>query len=498
MSAEVLTEQSWELEPAALSARAAREHVRALLDAAGRLDWVDAAALAVSEVVTNAVLHAHTAIRVCARIDDDGLLVEVHDLNPTLPSPRSYDTHATTGRGMDLVAAVTTAHGVHGSSSGKVVWFRLTDAGQAEGSGEDLLAQWDDSGWDDAGWDGAGWGDEGRGDEGRGDEGRGDGEQDGGEQDGGEQDDAEQDDAEPGDRDTDVRTVVLRGMPPTLWLAAREHHDALLRESVLFRAEHPDDPGSQADLARADEARFTVSGRLEAEVDRAREEGLAVRPLPEYHPGALPSVPERLDLVLEVRPEQAGAFAALQDALDDGERLARDGRLLVRPGLPEIVAVRDWACEQVIAQLGGAPAAPWSGADDERFTGAIDPTQGLSWDDTAVRTSSRGVVAADDGNRILAVSAPLAAALGWDPDDLVGRRIVAIVPHRYREAHVAGFSRHLSTGDSRVLGVSIDLPVLKADGSEVLCHFLIESDRTAVGHAVYLAWITPTQHDVPA
>ena len=471
MSGEVLAEQSWELEPAALSARAAREHVRSLLDTASRLDWLDAAELAVSEVVTNAVLHAHTSIRVFARIDDEGLLVEVHDLNPTLPSPRSYDAHATTGRGMELVAAVTTAHGVHASSNGKVVWFRLSDADQAEGSGEDLLTQWDD----------AAWRDEERDDEQQAGEAR--------------------DDAGGADPGADARTVVLRDMPPTLWLAAREHHDALLRESVLFRAEHPDDPGSHADLARADEARFTISGRLEAEVERAREQGLAVRPLPEYHPGALPSVPERLDLVLEVRAEQAGAFAAMQDALDDGERLARDGRLLVRPGLPEIVAVRDWACEQVIAQLGGAPAAPWDGADDERFTGAVEPAappEGLSWDDTAVRTSTRGVVAADDGNRIVAISRPLAAALGWDPEDLVGRRIVAIVPHRYREAHVAGFSRHLSTGDSRVLGVSIDLPVLRADSSEVFCHFLIESDRTAVGHAVYLAWITPAEVDVPA
>ena len=458
VSGVVLAEQSWELEPAALSARAAREHVRALLDAAGRLDWLDAAELAVSEIVTNAVLHAHTAMRVCARIDDDGLLVEVHDLNPALPSQRSYDTHATTGRGMELVAAVTTAHGVQASSSGKVVWFRLADAGQAEGSGEDLLAQWEETG-----------------------------------RDGRTTRPGRSAEARPGAGRTPAPHVVLRGMPPTLWLAAREHHDALLRESVLFRAEHPDDPGSQADLVRADEARFTISGRLEAEVERAREEGLAVRPLPEYHPGALPSVPERLDLVLEVHAEQAEAFAALQDALDDGERLARDDRLLVRPGLPEIVAVRDWACQQVIAQLGGAPAAPWSGTDDERFTGAADPVRGLSWDDTAVRTSQRGVVAADDGNRILAVSAPLAAALGWEPDDLVGRRIVAIVPHRYREAHVAGFSRHLSTGDSRVLGVSIDLPVLRADGSELDCHFLIESDRTAVGHAVYLAWITPPE-----
>ena len=138
-----------------------------------------------------------------------------------------------------------------------------------------------------------------------------------------------------------------------------------------------------------------------------------------------------------------------------------------------------------------AAAPPAFVRDDERFTGPTGPLRGLVWDDTTVRTSSRGVVAADEANRILAVSAPLAQALGWRVDDLVGRRIVALVPPRFREAHVAGFSRHLSTGDTRVLGVEIDLPVLRADGSEVLCRFLIESDPTATGAGVYLAWITP-------
>jgi hypothetical protein len=46
-------------------------------------------------------------------------------------------------------------------------------------------------------------------------------------------------------------------------------------------------------------------------------------------------------------------FAVLQDVLDEAERLAASGLLLARPGLPEVVALRDWAAESVIAQLTG-------------------------------------------------------------------------------------------------------------------------------------------------
>ena len=283
-------------------------------------------------------------------------------------------------------------------------------------------------------------------------------------------------------------------MPATLWLAAREHHDALLRELALLRSAGARGDWAQhsGDLAAADEARSAVSTALDAAVQWARETGAAAVPLPQDHPGALPPVPSALDLELVVRRGQAGAFAALQDVLDEGERLARTGQLLVRPGLPEIVAVRDWAAEQVIAQLAGAPPAPWPGADDERFTTAVDPSPAPSgWESAKVTEAEVGALAVDDANRVIAISPPLAAALGWAPPELVGRRVVAIVPPRYREAHVAGFSRHLSTGDARTLGVDLHLPVLRADGRELECRFLIESEATGGGRVVYVAWVTP-------
>jgi PAS domain S-box-containing protein len=199
-----------------------------------------------------------------------------------------------------------------------------------------------------------------------------------------------------------------------------------------------------------------------------------------------------MDLRLQLRPAQVTAFAVLQDVLDEGERLAAADRLLVRPGLPEVVAVRDWACEQIIAQVAGSPAAPWPGADDDRFTDEVgEAPVPAGWDDAPVRESAHGAIAVDEANRVVAVSRPLAGLLGWAPDDLVGRRVVAIIPPRFREAHVAGFSRHLSTGNARALGVDLELPVLRADGTELACHFLIESTPTPAGRVVYLAWISP-------
>jgi PAS domain S-box-containing protein len=431
-----LFEQRRRLEGGTGSPAAARRLVAELIQQAERDEWLDAGELAVSEVVTNAALHAHTEIELRVVIYTNELYVEVRDFNPILPVARHYEDEATTGRGMGLVSAITHAHGVHSlGPDGKTVWFCIGDTPDDASS---LLESWDL--------------------------------------------DAHQD--EPA-----CTEVVLRAMPPTLWLAARQHHDALTRELVLYSAEHP---AIDADTATADRARATISARLVAAVEEAQAAGTA-RPATPHGTSSLPWVPDHLDLVLEVSADAASDFATLQDVLDLAESLARDGALFAQPGLPEIIAVRDWACEQVIAQLGGAPPAPWPGTAQERFETAVhdrDRPEQPRWDHQLVTASTRPVVAADDANRIIAVSPALAELTGWPAEELKGRRVVTLVPSSFREAHVAGFSRHLSTGEIHLLGEPLTLPVLRRDGSEVTCRLLLE-ETPASGRRVFLAWIEP-------
>ncbi|MDQ1635113.1 MAG: hypothetical protein QOJ32_1922 [Frankiaceae bacterium] len=437
-------------EPAPSSVGQARRVLQEVLAEAGKADWADAASLAVSELVTNAVLHAHTTIELQIELGPDCLRVEVCDFNPVLPLERSYDMQATTGRGMALVAAMTSGCGVVSlGSRGKVVWFELAFH-EPEQSEDELLAAWDDA----ADWD---------------------------------MQSIEPDEPEP---PSVFSSVELLQVPAVLWLAARQHHDALLRELMLYLAEHAD---VGVDLAGADLARGTVSTSVIGALEQATIDGAGSVALPHGHPSPMPWIPQAVDLALAV-PQEAGlAFAALQDALDAGERLAAADKLLVRPGLPEIVAVRDWVCEQIQSQLLGVPATPWPGTAQERFETSAHERSDPEWDLSAVLSTGRGVVAADDANRIIGISERLAAQLGWTVEELVGRRVVTLIPPVLREAHVAGFTRHLTTGEAHALGVPLTLPVLHADGHEILCRFLVERAAPRDRRAVYLAWIDPLE-----
>lgn len=439
------------LPPLPQSAGQARTFVAAALAKMGLDGLIEAAQLAVSELVTNAVLHANTVIEVAVVAAAPGVRVEVCDDHPAMPAIRDYGGYATTGRGLGLVSTLASRLGIEGKPPrGKRVWFTLEPGTQSD----DIDAGWEPWDIDDLLLDA-------------------------------DEADTEQD----GDAD-----VVLREVPMLLWLAAQQHHDAVLRELVLYRAEHPDE-GGRGDLAAAQQAEALLASAVDLTISRAGADP-ADRRLPDGHPSPLAPVPEALDVGLRADPAVQHHVGALQDVLDEAEHLAAAGRLLVRPALPEVIAVRDWCCEQTIAQLNGVAASPWAGTDNEVFTRADSgrfQTSAPVWDDAVVRESDRWAVAADDNNRIVAVSRPAAALFGWTVDDLVGRRVVSLVPKRYREAHVAGFTRHLTTGEAHVLGVELDLPVLHADGHEVTCTFLIERAPSPPGRTVYIAWLTPVE-----
>lgn len=465
--ADLTVAQSLTLPAEPASVRTARRFVTSALEDLGLDDLVDAAALAVSELVTNALLHAHTPVELVVHAEAAAVRVEVCDGSALLPVVRGYGGYATTGRGLGLVASLVTDLGVEPrGTAGKAVWFTLRQpagAGSGVDPGPGLPGA--DSAWDDLDLDLDL-----------------------------EQFDLDRERLEP-PSGTVGTAAVLEGLPVTLWLAAQQHHDAALRELVLHWAEHPPSGSDvRSSFEAADTAHTALGGHVDVAVARALRAGAPLLGLPPGHPATLPRVPAVVTVEVPLETSLGAGLAALQDVLDEAERLAAAGALLIRPALPEVVAVRDWCCEQVIAQANAIPPAPWVGHEEEvsaraQRTRAAVPHP--SWDQTMVRDSARSVVAADDNNRLVAVSAPAAAMLGWDAADLTGRRVVTLIPHRLREAHVAGFTRHLTTGEANVLGVDLVLPVLHADGHEITCRFLVERAPADAGRAVYLAWLTP-------
>lgn len=113
------------------SVGAARRFVTSRLVAWGHSALTDTAALLVSELVTNALLHAGSAVSVAVSDTEGCVRVEVADTSPVHPRQRHNSLVSGTGRGLVLVDRLARGWGAEQRDTGKAVWFELCDGGAA-------------------------------------------------------------------------------------------------------------------------------------------------------------------------------------------------------------------------------------------------------------------------------------------------------------------------------------------------------------------------------
>ncbi len=91
----------------------------------------DAVSLMVSELATNAVLHARTEFVVCLEVTDEWLRVEVIDQGSEMPQRQPLPPPtAEHGRGLRIVSGLSDRWGIDGTDDepGKTVWFQIAAA----------------------------------------------------------------------------------------------------------------------------------------------------------------------------------------------------------------------------------------------------------------------------------------------------------------------------------------------------------------------------------
>ncbi|MFF8593896.1 SpoIIE family protein phosphatase [Streptomyces sp. NPDC015220] len=265
-------------------------------------------------------------------------------------------------------------------------------------------------------------------------------------------------------------SVTLVDLPYALYSAARQHRHTVLRELLLAA-----DAGNRfglrpRELLTAHDMNNVLSACVAAAAQDQQSDA------------------DIRTLGLPVPADAGEGIAALRRVLDTAEAAARREDLLSRPALPHIRAFHRWLFDEIIGQLAGAHPAAWTLVPREP---SARPSELAPWDSDHVRASRVPTVAADEDNRIIAVNGAAADLLGWPADDLLGRRITALIPEHLRERHVAAFTSLLLTGEPRILGRSVPLPALRRDGRLVPVRLFIQTQEAADGRTVFVAQLIP-------
>jgi anti-sigma regulatory factor (Ser/Thr protein kinase) len=320
------------LEPDPRSVRRARRWVGQELEGLGRTDLVDAAELGVSELVTNAILHAEPPITLRLGGTAAHPRVEVHDTSARQPTVHTDMAEGdklmrTVGRGLGIVALYSTSWGAEVSSDGKVVWFEPALEPAMPVLVEDLadVADADLEGWGDLGVPVQ-------------------------EPPAGDIFDLDRTVDElvsRAERPTELVTICLLGMPAQEFAVFRVWYAEIRRELRLLAFSHPEEYPLAAELAdislRVEQERRQSLG-VEA-LDRAIDEGRA-----------------SVDLEYRVPRAAAETMSRLASLLDQVDRFCNEQRLLTIPAAPAQVALRRWYTGEFVRQAAGETPTPWPGA----------------------------------------------------------------------------------------------------------------------------------------
>lgn len=294
------------------SVRLARDWVSGVLTDIGRGELAESARLAVSELVTNAILHADPPMTVHVRGTVEHPRIEVTDQSMAPPRQRhslrppvelnDEFSWSTVGRGLDLVASFATRWGadIDPRGLGKVVWFEPSPEPRetpAEGELFDMdeaLARF-----------------------------------------GPPQLDPEQ-----------MVTIELKGMPPELFSHLRLHFNELGRELRL--------------LAISDPERYPIAvefAETYLQVEHERRQVLGLADLD----AALDAGQERVDLVYKAPPSAPASMARVGELLEEIYRTFGDDTLLaVRPST-ELMSLQRWYLGEFSRQVAGHRPLPWLG-----------------------------------------------------------------------------------------------------------------------------------------
>ena len=261
--------------------------------------------LVVSELVTNALLHAGTPTTLRVLLpeqrdtDEVTVRVEVRDPLRRAPIRAIASTEAMTGRGIALIEALAASWGVEPDGEGKVVWSELStahtgstldDLGSPDLDIDALLAAWDD---------------------------------------------------EPA-AETQV-TVRLGDVPTDLLLAAKAHVDNLVREFTLAAG------GAESGASAAVPAH--LAQLVETVVHRFSEPRRAIK---RQAVKAVAAGDVRTDLVLTLTAANVESGQAYLEALDQADAYARAARLLTLETPVQHRVFRRWYVESLIGQVGAA------------------------------------------------------------------------------------------------------------------------------------------------
>jgi PAS domain S-box-containing protein len=253
--------------------------------------------------------------------------------------------------------------------------------------------------------------------------------------------------------------------------ASRRAEEALRASEERFRAAFEHAPlgiaffAPDGRLMRVNPAMCAMTGYSEDELVRAGMQGV-------IHPEDLPRSRSALARV-----------ASGETGVEQFEKryLGKGGGLVWVSVCMAAVRGRDGAVEHCIAMIHDITAQKLAQAAREEVEARREAVLECSLD---------SIVTMDEQGRIVDFNAAAERTFGYPRGEAVGRKVEdLLVPERLRAAHRQGLLRHASVGEGPVLNRRMEMPAMRADGSEFPAELVVVPKRLPCGRLIYSSYI---------
>ncbi len=102
-------------------------------------------------------------------------------------------------------------------------------------------------------------------------------------------------------------------------------------------------------------------------------------------------------------------------------------------------------------------------------------------------SASEAILTANEAGIIASVNPQAEALFGHSAGELVGRPITILMPERFHDEYLRGFARYIATGQSPVVGRTVELTAIGAGGEEVPVELSLSSWRASDGRPHFIA-----------
>ncbi|CAG0999883.1 two-component system, NarL family, sensor histidine kinase EvgS [Methanosarcinales archaeon] len=180
-----------------------------------------------------------------------------------------------------------------------------------------------------------------------------------------------------------------------------------------------------------------------------------------------------------VPPDHPDEFPQLLERIRQGQRIEHHETIrMSKDGKKICSSLTISPIKDANGKIIGASTIAWDITEQKRIEIALRESEARFRSITQSATDA--IISADSDDNIISWNKSAQTIFGYTEEEALGKSLIMIIPEIYRDAHKKGLERVNSTGETRIIGKTVELVGMRKDGSEFPLELSLSTWKTGI------------------